>query len=116
MLSNAGTFLNVGASYQLQYLGPSHASENPKKGRRVLPRTPGKEFTSTPPSKPRRQTSQPTLLDTASASGSMGSMEADRSPMDEGLRSQLKRVAKEITARDSGYKDRKPPPVSYLST
>ena len=107
-----GTFLNIGSSYQLQYLGPSRTSDDTKQGRRVLPRTPGKAFTNTPPSKPRRQNTQPALLDTASWSGSVGLLEVERPVMDEGLRSQLQRIAKEITARDTGYKDRKPPPVS----
>ena len=40
------------------------------------------------------------------------SVDLDGVSMDRDLRSRLKRIAQEINARSSGYKERRPPPVS----
>ena len=113
-----GTFLDLGASHQFQFLASKVSDDSPTK--RVLPRTPGQPTNEMPPSKPPRHhlaRSMTESTDSASyASRSYtGSIDVKRSAIDEGLRAALKRIAKEIESRKSGYQDRKPPPVSILT-
>ena len=76
--------------------------------RRVLPPTPGKTLDASPPSKPLRVKKQghcePLPKRELPAS--------DSDSLKEGIRSQLQRIAAEISARLVGYEGRKPPPVS----
>lgn len=110
----AGTFLDLGASYQFQYIS---SKVSPVK--RVLPQTPGQALDRNPPSKPPRQQISTTKVESSSErvsemSGSHscgGRVELEKSAIDEGLRTRLKRIAKEVASRASGYQDRKPPPV-----
>lgn len=108
-----GTFLDLGASYQFQYLSSKVSSNSPIK--RVLPQTPGQALNGKPPSKPPRQqikkTKEETSAETSNSYSYSGSVDLERSAIDEGLRARLKRIAKEIASRASGYQDRKPPPV-----
>ena len=52
--------------------------------------------------------------ETSSSFSYSGSVDMERAAIDEGLRARLKRIAKEIASRVSGYQDRKPPPVRNL--
>ena len=93
------------------------SSDSPVK--RVLPQTPGQALNRKPPSKPPRQQATKTKVESSGEGGSessrsysySGSVDFERSAIDEGLRARLKRIAKEIASRASGYQDRKPPPV-----
>lgn len=85
--------------------------------KRVLPPTPGQSTNGKPPSKPPRQQSSQIINANVPDGGRetsysyCGSVDLEQSAIDEGLRSRLKRIAKEIASRASGYQDRKPPPV-----
>lgn len=85
--------------------------------KRVLPPTPGQSTNGKPPSKPPRQQSSQIIKANVPDGGRetsysyCGSVDLEQSAIDEGLRSRLKRIAKEIASRASGYQDRKPPPV-----
>lgn len=118
---HTGTFLDLGASHQFQFVS-SKVCSNTSPLKRVLPQTPGQLTNGKPPSKPPRhhipRTNDREIMNSgAEASNSYsGSIDLEKSSIDEGLRSRLKRIAKEIASRSSGYNDRKPPPVySVLS-
>ena len=116
---SVGTFLDLGGSHQLQYVCQSSSkSSEGVATRRVLPQTPGQPANGKPPSKPPRQLSQSNSVTNDSSPNSSysysGSIDLERSAINEGLRSRLKRIAKEIASRTSGYQDRKPPPVCCI--
>lgn len=118
---HTGTFLDLGASHQFQFVSSKLCSET-STHKRVLPPTPGQPTNGKPPSKPPRQHVAKTNGREATdgvggaeiSSSYTGSIDLDKSSIDEGLRSRLKRIAKEIASRSSGYHDRKPPPVHCL--
>jgi len=47
------------------------------------------------------------------ASGSFSGSVEGTGGMSDDLRGRLKRIAKEVTSREGGHKDRRPPPVSH---
>ena len=108
----------MGASYQFQFVSSKLNDTSPVK--RVLPQTPGQPTNEKPPSKPpRHHVTKAADTETVDAGSDTsysycGSIDLEQSTIDEGKRSRLKRIAKEIASRSSGYQDRKPPPVSCI--